>query len=280
MKTFFKETQPMRLKNLVLILMVFAAACGPRADETSPEMVQDMLKLRGYKFTETEFFRAINLEDAQAVRAFLQGGMNPNAKNEKGETALTYAIQNKDPKIVKALLEKADVNLQDDAGNSPIHLAVKNEKDEIFDWLLEKNADVNVGGAAGKTKNQTALYAAVLRDREDLARRLIERGANPNIADSGGAFPLSEAVAKAGANPAMVKLLLDAGANVNAQEANKGTALIYAASNKSIAPQTRAEIVRLLLDKGADKSLKDNKGKTALDWAKESGHKDTAEILK
>jgi uncharacterized protein len=272
MKTFFKETQPMRLKNLVLILMVFAAACGPRADETSPEMVQDMLKLRGYKFTETEFFRAINLEDAQAVRAFLQGGMNPNAKNEKGETALTYAIQNKDPKIVKALLEKADVNLQDDAGNSPIHLAVKNEKDEIFDWLLEKNADVNVGGAAGKTKNQTALYAAVLRDREELARRLIERGANPNIADSGGAFPLSEAVAKAGANPAMVKLLLDAGANVNAQEANKGTALIYAASNKSIAPQTRAEIVRLLLDKGADK--------TALDWAKESGHKDTAEILK
>lgn len=274
----------MKFKKFIYVFMIcaaaFAAACGARSDETSPEMVQDMLKLRGYKFTEAEFFRAINLEDAQAVRAFLQGGMNPNAKNEKGETALTYAIQYKDPKVVRVLLEKADVNLQDDPGNSPIHLAIKNDKDEIFDWLLEKNADVNVGGRSGNTKNQTALYVAVLKDREDLVQKLFEKGANPNIADSGGAFPLSEATAKAYANPQIVKRLLDGGANVNAQESNKGTALIYAASNKQIAAQTRTEIVRLLLDKGADKSLKDNKGKTALDWAKESGSTEILEMLK
>lgn len=266
--------------------MIFAvaaaltAACGPRSDETTPEMAQDMLKLRGFKFTEAEFFRAINLEDAQAVRAFMQGGMNPNAKNEKGETALTFAIQYKDPKVVRVLLEQADINLQDDLGNSPIHLAIKNDKDEVFDWLLEKNADVNVGGRSGNTKNQTALYVAVLKDREDLVQRLLEKGADPNIADNGGAFPLSEATAKVYASPPIVKRLLDGGANVNAQEANKGTALIYAASNKQIASQTRAEIVRLLLDKGADKSLKDNKGKTAFDWAKESGSTEVLEILK
>ena len=274
----------MKVKKIIYAYLIFAvaltAACGARSDETTPEMVQDMLKLRGFKFTEAEFFRAINLEDAASVKAFLQGGMNPNAKNEKGETALTYAIQNKDPKIALTLLEKADPNMQDALGNSPIHLAVKNEKDEIFDALLEKNADVNVGGMSGKTKNQTALYVAVLKDREDLVQRLLDKGANPNIADSQGAFPLSEAAAKAGANPNVVKRLLDAGANVNAQEANKGTALIYAASNKSIAPQTRTEIVKLLLAKGADKSLKDDKGKTALDWAKESKSADVVDILK
>jgi uncharacterized protein len=270
-------------KKFIRIFTIFAVAliisCA-RSDETSPEMVQDMLKLRGFKFTEAEFFRAINLEDAQAVRAFLQGGINPNAKNEKGETALTYAIQYRNPKVIKVLLEKADVNLKDELGNSPIHLALAKQKEEIFDLLLEKNADVNVAGADGKTKNQTALYAAVMQDREDLVQKLIEKGANPNIADSEGAYPLSEAVARRTANPQIVKLLLDGGANVNAQEANKGTALIFAASNKQISSQTRQEIVKMLLDKDANKSIKDKTGKTALDWAKQMGNTDVVEILK
>ena len=263
--------------SLVIALTI---GCGARSDETSPEMAQDMLKLRGFKFTEPEFFRAVNLEDAAAVRAFLQGGMNPNAKNEKGETALTYAIQYKDPKVIKVLIEKADLNMKDDLVNSPIHLAVTTKKDEIFDLLLEKNADVNLGGQSGKTKNQTALYAAVLKDREDFVQKLLEKGANPNIADSEGAYPLSEAVVRSGANPQIVKRLLDGGANVNAQEANKATALIYAASNKQISAQTRQEIVKMLLDKGADKSIKDEKGKTALDWAKQMKNEDLLEILK
>ena len=274
----------MSFKKFICIFTIFAvaltAACGARSDETSPEMVQDMLKLRGFKFTEAEFFRAVNLEDAAAVRAFLQGGMNPNAKNEKGETALTYAIQYRDPKVIKVLLEKADVNLKDDLGNSPIHLAVARKKDEIFDLLLEKNADVNIAGADGKTKNQTALYAAVLIDREDLVQRLLEKGANPNIADSDGGLVLSEAVVRPGANPQIVKRLLDGGANVNAQESNKGTALIFAASNKQISSQVRQEIIKMLLDNGADKSIKDKTGKTALDWAKQQGNTDVAEILK
>ena len=273
----------MRLKKFICIFTIFAAAFSlscARSDETSPEMVQDMLKLRGFKFTEAEFFRAVNLEDAQAVRAFLQGGMNPNAKNEKGETALTYAIQYKEPKVIKVLLEKADVNIKDDLGNSPIHLAVMKKKDEIFDLLLEKNVDVNVAGADGKTKNQTALYAAVMQNREDLVQKLIEKGSDPNIADADGGLVLSEAVARRNANPQIVKRLLDGGANVNAQELNQGTALIIAASNNAISSPTRQEIVKMLLDKGADKSIKDKTGKTALDWAKHQGNTDVVEMLK
>lgn len=267
------------IRILAIFVAVLTISCA-RSDETSPEMTQDMLKLRGFKFTEAEFFRAINLEDAAAVRAFLQGGMNPNAKNEKGETALTYAIQYRAPKVIKVLLEKAEVNLKDDLGNSPIHLAVAKKKEEIFDLLLEKNADVNLGGLDGQIKNQTALYVAVLQDREDLVRKLLEKGANPNIADSEGAYPLSEAVARGGANPQIIKLLLDGGANVNAQEANKGTALIFAASNKQISSPRRQEIVKMLLAVGADKSIKDKNGKTALDWAKQMGNTDVAEMLK
>jgi ankyrin repeat protein len=263
-----------------LIFALAFLACGARTDETTSEMAQNVLKLRGYQFTEPEFFRAINMEDAVAVRGFLQAGINPNAKNDKGETALTYAIRYKDPKIAKLLVEKSDLNLRDDNGNTPLFVAIKNEKQELFDLLLEKGADPNSSGApTEKTKNQTALYVAILQNREDLIQKLLDKGADPNIADSTGALPLSEAVLRRDANPRVVKMLLDKGANPNTKESDGVTPLMYAAENKNINPQTRNEIVQLLLDKGADKTIKDKNGKTAVDWAKKGGNKNTVELL-
>jgi ankyrin repeat protein len=266
-----------------ICLFIFALAflaCGARTDETTPEMAQNVLKLRGYNFTEHEFFRAINMEDAVAVRGFLQAGINPNAKNEKGETALTFAAQYKDPKITQLLVEKADLNLRDEGGNTPLFVAIKNKKDDLFNLLLEKGADPNGSGAVSeKTKNQTALYVAILQGREDLVEKLLNKGADPNIADSTGALPLSEAVLRRDANPRVVKMFLDKGANPNAKESDGITPLMYAAENNQINPQTRNEIVQMLLDKGADKTIRDKDGKTAADWAKKGGNKETAELL-
>jgi ankyrin repeat protein len=265
---------------LTFALAAMLAACGARSDETTPEMAENMLKLRGYKLTEEDFFRAINMEDAVAVRGFLQAGINANAKNEKGETALNYAILYKDPKIAALLMEKADLNARDDAGNMPLFVALKNEKEDLFKQLLEKGADPNSSGTASeKTKNQTVLYVAILQGREDLIQTLLDKGADPNIPDSTGALPLSEAVLRRGANPRVVKMLLDKGADPNAQEADKVTPLMYAAENNMINPETRNEIVQMLLDKGADKTIKDKDGKTALDWAKKGGNKNTVELL-
>ncbi len=259
-------------------LMIFS--CGARTDQTTPEMAQSILKLRGYNLTEPDFFRAMNNEDAVAVRGFLQAGINTNAKNEKGETALTYSIRYKDPKVAKILIENANLNLRDDNGNTPLFVAIKNEKEDLFDLLLEKGADANGSGRASeKTENQTALYVAILQGREDLIRKLLDENADPNIADSTGALPLSEAVIRRSANPSVIKILLDKGANPNAQESDKTTPLMFAAENNKINPQTRLEIVQLLLDKGADKKMKDKDGKTAVDWAKKGGNKNTVELL-
>lgn len=275
----------MNYKNITLALICLSGlfsvfACAPKSEETTPEMAQNIIKLRGFNFTEAEFFRAVNLEDTVAVRGFFQAGINPNAKNEKGETALTFAIPNKDSKIVKVLTDRADINLKDGNGNTPLFLAVKNLKEETFDLLLEKGADANsTGRGGGKAENQTALYAALIHGREDFVQKLLEKGADPNIADSEGSLPLSEAVVRRDADPRIVKMLIEKGANVNAQESNKTTALIYASANDKINPQTRLEIVQFLLDKGADKTIKGEDGKTALDWAKKQGNKETAELL-
>jgi ankyrin repeat protein len=239
-----------------------------------------MLKLRGYNFTPKEFFRGIRMEDGQVVRAFLQGGIDPNVKDERGETALIFAIREKEPGIAKLLIEKANINLQDDRGNSPLHMAILQEKPEIVNLLLEKGVDVNVTGTYKKVKNQTPLYQAIVRGDLELAAKLLEKKADPNITDNEGSFPLAEAVIRSDANPKFVELLIKKGADVNKQESNGSTALLYAASNKAIHPDTRQQIVKILLENKADKSIKNKDGQDALYWAQKNGHDKTAEILK
>jgi serine/threonine-protein phosphatase 6 regulatory ankyrin repeat subunit B len=269
---------------IALICLIFVlTACGGGAQDGPPDpaMTKNMLKLRGYEFNEDGFFNAIKQNDTIAVKGFYDAGMNPNSKNRIGETALTYAVTNSELKTVKAVAERADVNMQDGFGQSPLHLALSKEKEDVFNFLLdEKKADVNVGGSKQKLKNQTVLYLAVTRGREDLVQKLLEMGADPNIADSEGGVPLAEAVIGRAVNPEIVRMLIEKGANVNHQENNGATPLIYAAANNQISPETRQTIVKMLLDKGADTKLKDKKGNSALDWAKKSNNKDVIDLLK
>ena len=62
---------------------------------------------------------------------------------------------------------------------------------------------------------------------------------------------------------AIVKILIAANANLNLQNEDGTTALMFAVSSN------HKEIVKLLIDAGADINLKDNDGDTALDFAKE-----------
>ena len=258
------------ISTLIFLALISSFACT-RSDDTTPEMAQRMLKLRGFKFTEPELFRAIKLNDAVAVKGFMQGGMNPDIMNEKGETALTFAIQNADDPLIKQLIEKADINKRDKLGNAPLHLALKEEKDEIFKLLLEKGADVKVPGRANRqTNDQTVLYLAVSRNNEELVKDLLKRGADPNKADSLGALPLADALLNPKLNVEIVKMLIENGADVNKKEKENGAhSLIFLATNTDASREAREEAAKLLLAKGADKTIKGTDGKTALDWAKQ-----------
>lgn len=261
--------------------LIFLTACGGSiADTMPPEMAKNMLKLKGYDFNEKSYFQAIRNDDISAIKAFFDTEINPNARSEKGETPLTFAVQNCEFKTVKVLAEKTNISEQDKFGQTPLHLALSQNKEEIFDYLLENGADINIGGAKGTLKNQTVLYLAVTRGREDLAQKLLERGANPNIIDSEGGTVLSEACIGAPVNPEIIRMLLEKGADVNKKEPNGATPLIYIAANKQTTSDKRTAVVKMLLAAGADKKLKDKDGATALDWAKSVGNTDIVEILK
>jgi ankyrin repeat protein len=266
----------------IVLVSLFMFACNTRTgnEPLTPDMAKNMIKLRGFEPTDAGFVKAVKSNDTAIFKTFYDAGISANAKDEKGESALNAAIQNSEMKTIKALVEKADINLKDGLGNSPMYLAFQKKNETAFNLLLEKGADVNASGTSGKVTNQSLLYLVVTRERDDLIKTLLEKGANPNAADSSNATPLHEVCIGSGAKAETVKLLLEKGANPNTQENNGSTPLIYIATNSDVDSATRVEIVKLLLAAKADKTLKAKSGKTALAWAKEKGNNDIVGLLK
>jgi len=262
------------LKRLFFITLLLAGAaftaCGPRSDDTTPEMAQRLLQLRGFYFTQEELFRAIRLRDGRAVKAFLQGGMDPNIKNSSGQTALTFALEVTDASMIDPLMDNADLALKDSAGNTPIFLALKYGHPEIFERLLAKNVDINSAGRSSRNvDNQTILALAVQKRNAELVRRLLDRGADTNLADDNGVTPLYVAVIGENVDTGILKMLLDKGANANHQGTTRGaTALIYTVVNFSLPVETKLEAMKLLLERGADPNKQETgNGYTALMYA-------------
>ena len=127
----------------------------------------------------------------------------------------------------------------------------------------------------------TALFVAVLKKSVSLVQFLLEAGANPDKGlEVEGKTPLM-AINTWGWKPEcliIISLLLEAGADINAIDLEEGwTALIYFIkistyneTNKLI----RRQAVKLLLQHGADVSVKDKRGRSALDFAKEKENED------
>lgn len=266
---------------LLLTVTIFGqTACGARSEETTPEMAQSLLKVRGFNFTEDDFFKAIKQADAPAVKLFLQSGINLKARTKQGETVMTFAAAYADVPTIKHLAEKADLNERDALGNMPLFTAIKKPRDDIFEYLLEKGADPNSDGNAVNAKNQSVLYVAVLRQKTDFIKKLLEKGADPNRTDEVGSFPISEIILAYRADMEAFRLLMAKMTDVNKQEKDGSTLLIYTCKNVRLPADTRREMIKSLLDKGADKNLKDKNGKTALAWAKERKITEAIEMLK
>jgi ankyrin repeat protein len=135
--------------------------------------------------------------------------------------------------------------------------------------LLEKKADVNVPQVDGTT----ALHWAVRADDLEMTEMLLKAGARVSTANQSGATPML--LAATNANPAILKLLIQAGADPNAPISETGdTALMMAARTGKV------DAARVLLDNGAKINAKEIwGGTTALMWAVAERHPDVAKLL-
>lgn len=150
---------------------------------------------------------------------------------------------------------KADVNLADNNGVTPLIAAVDCGEKEIAVALIAAGADLSRGDNDGCTP---LMYAAQ-RKEPGMLDLLIRAGAETGAKDNYGRCALHLAVAKG--NLAMSRRLLDGGAGINVRDDNGETPLMYAVASGP-------EITRLLLERGADVNVTDNHKRTALTYAK------------
>jgi len=108
--------------------------------------------------------------------------------------------------------------------SSLIEAAQGGQKKEI-EKLLNQGANINVQDEYG----ESPILAASKRGFVEIVKILLDRGADINLADTDGSTPLIEA-SKLG-HLDVVKLLLSRGANVNLKDKDNETALSYAVQN-------------------------------------------------
>lgn len=109
------------------------------------------------------------------------------------------------------------------------------------------------------SNGETALHYVVQRRDDVWTKFLLQRGANPNIADKNGITPLTIAASLGFVEG--VEQLVKAGARVDTTNAAGETPLIAAIHRRDGA------IIRLLLKHGANPDRADNSGRTARDYA-------------
>jgi ankyrin repeat protein len=137
--------------------------------------------------------------------------------------------------------------------------------------LLDDSAHVNINWQAGGV-GESALSTAASFNKIIIVELLLARGANPNVATDRNETPLQ--IAAYNGNVEIVRMLIEAGAKVDAADTQYGfTALASAARNGHVG------VIRLLLNAGADPSRKIVDGRTPLDLAKHYGHELAAKEL-
>lgn len=134
----------------------------------------------------------------------------------------------------------------------------------------EDRALANVTGDGG----WTPLHLAAQGGHLELARFLLESGANVHLRSSNPLENQPLHAAAAGGHASLVRLLLENGARVNARERSGWTALHGAAQAGDEA------LTELLLEHGADVSAKTDDGLTPLDLALSRDHHGVAARLR
>ncbi|XP_020858959.1 B-cell lymphoma 3 protein isoform X1 [Phascolarctos cinereus] len=192
------------------------------------------------------------------VHLFQQGGRDLDVYNNLRQTPLHLAVITTLPSVVRLLVSKgANPMALDRNGQTAAHLACEHRSSSCLRALLETSAPGALSLEARNYEGLTPLHVAVNTEDRETVLLLLDRGADVDAVDiKSGRSPLIHAVENN--SLAMVQLLLQHGANVNAQMYS-GSSALHSASGRGLLP-----LVRTLVRSGADSSLKNCHNDTPL----------------
>lgn len=261
------------------------------------------------------------------IPLLLAKGAALNRTTLKGFTPLFFAMTSGNAEATKLLIEAgADITHRGPRNTSAIQMAIYQKQFEIAGLLLERGADLSATDRNG----HQLLHAAIINNQPALVKRLLQQGASPDALTGVSqvvwryevnftsrpylSCPKSPLLLAAEAgSPAIMKMLVDAGANIHFT-ADDGTNLVFAAllsdsatlafalellpkanlANKNhqtplhmlmrysgYMPMSSEHITTMftvLSRKGARADIPDGKGQTAADIAAEEDFKFAAEF--
>ena len=227
-------------------------------------------------------FTAIENDDVEIVRLLIEAGTDVNAPaGFGGNTPLHVAVEQGNGEIVKILVAAgADVNAEGFMSRTPLSLATEEGATEIMRILLGPGPEAGTSAdgedkeaASAPSIGSEALFTAIEKSDVEMVRLLVEAGADVNAAEGfGRSTPLLDAVEQSDVE--IVRLLLEAGADVNAPAGFGGnTALHEAVENGD------AEMVKILVAAGANVEAEGFMRRTPLSLAAEEGATEIVQIL-
>jgi ankyrin repeat protein len=191
--------------------------------------------------------------------------------------------QKEQVETIKLLLEKgANINLRDDKGETPLHLAVRFENLKLTELLLKQGShieeltEVEDHPDSPHNGRTPLIIAARTHKNPEIFACLLKAGANPNFIDKSTGYtaihyvscaPRSDEPPKEKALQQAAEVLLQYGANPNLiiEQKSHQMPIHLAAANNHVG------VAEALLNKGADVNAKTEKGSTSMSIAAKQG---------
>uniref|UniRef100_A0A8D2PXJ0 Transient receptor potential cation channel subfamily A member 1 n=1 Tax=Zosterops lateralis melanops TaxID=1220523 RepID=A0A8D2PXJ0_ZOSLA len=188
---------------------------------------------------------ATKKNQVESVRLLLSRGANPNILNSNMMAPLHMAVQSLHNEIVKILVQHSstDVNLEGEAGNTPIIVACYKDNPEALTLLIENGGKICKPNKTGCMPIHAAAFSGAKKCLEILLKKGEELGHSAkthiNFTNNGKCSPLHLAVQSGDLE--MIKMCIEFGAQIDLKQNEKCTALHFAAT------QGATEIVKLMM---------------------------------
>jgi len=234
-------------------------------DEVVKLIDQNHNNLNNYNdYDQTPLIMAAERGCIEIVEMLLKKNADVNSQNLYNFDALYYALINDQEKVAQLLINNgANISLKDIHGERAFFIAALKNHKEIVKLIIDKNFEKNT---------QITLTEAILRNQINQVKSIITNETNiDSIKTTSEKTPLMLAVILG--HKEIVKLLIDLGSNINAQDLSSSTSLIYALLSRN------SDIVKLLLDHGVKIDKQNLFGNTPLIQAADIGDINIVKLL-
>ncbi|XP_048697723.2 uncharacterized protein LOC125632890 isoform X3 [Caretta caretta] len=232
------------------------------AQHCKPLVVQTLLgfgarvQLKGGKAQETPLHIAACIHEGEKVaEMLLKSGADVNVEQENGETAMHIAARHGNLRMIKALIEEGgELTSQSKAGECPLHIAVQHSHlpvvEEILNYLATEKSHAEASACVNQENKagETPLHLAAAVKKDMIHFE--------------------------GEETKIIAMLMEYDADISrTTRVNDWSPLLVAAERGHTA------IVKILLQHHARVDVFDEHGKAALHLAAENGHDQIADVL-